>query len=44
MLLHAMNAYQERKVPFLGAFFASVAHRSDISPSYAHSLLQIAER
>ena len=30
-------------MPFLGEFFASVAHRSDISPAYGHSLLQIAE-
>jgi hypothetical protein len=44
VLLHAMNAYQERKVPYMGAFFASIAHRSDISPAYAHALLQIAEQ
>lgn len=43
VLLQAMNSYQERKVPYMGAFFASVAHRSDISPAYAHALLQIAE-
>jgi hypothetical protein len=41
VLLHAMNAYQEKKVPYMGKFFASVASRSDISPEYAHLLLRI---
>jgi hypothetical protein len=44
VLLHAANAYQERKVPFMGAFFTSVAFPSDISPAYAHLLLQAAEQ
>jgi hypothetical protein len=41
VLLRAMNAYQERKVPYMGRFFASIAKRPDISPAYAHVLLRI---
>jgi hypothetical protein len=44
VLLHAGNAYEERKVPYLGNIFASVAFRSDISPQYAHFLADLAER
>lgn len=43
VLRRAMDAYQERKVPCIGAFFASVAHRPDISPEYAHFLLRTAD-
>lgn len=44
VLLRAMNAYQERKVPYLGRFYASVAVRADISPAYAHLLLRLADQ
>lgn len=43
VLLRAMNAYQERKVPYMGRFFAAVARRADISPAYAHVLLRIVD-
>ena len=44
VLLQAANAYQERKVPYLSSFYASIALRSDISPAYAHILLRLVER
>lgn len=43
VLLRAMDAYQERKVPYMGKFFASVARRADISPAYAHVMLRIVD-
>lgn len=43
VLLRAMDAYQERKVPYMGKFFAAVARRTDISPAYAHVLLRIVD-
>lgn len=44
VLLHAANAYQDRKVPYLAALFASLAFRSDISPAYGHYLIRLADR
>lgn len=44
VLLHAANAYQEKKVPYLGNLFASTTFRPDVSPAEAHMLLTMAER
>jgi hypothetical protein len=44
VLIQAANAYQERKVPHMGALFASLAFRDDISPAHAHYLLRLANR
>lgn len=44
VLLHAANAYQEKKAPYLGNLFASTTFRPDVTPAEAHMLLTMAER
>jgi hypothetical protein len=44
VLLRAANEYEERKVPYIGALFASVAFRADIALPYANLLLRLADR
>lgn len=43
VLLRAKNENQEKKIKFIGYFFANVAFRSDISVDCANSFLKIAE-
>jgi hypothetical protein len=40
----AADQHEERKVPFLGAFWANLAFRADVSRGYANFLLHLAER
>jgi hypothetical protein len=44
VLLHAADAYEERKVKHLGALYSSLTFRSDVSPAYANYLLNLADR
>lgn len=43
VLLKAKNEYQEKKLKFLGYFFARISFRDDVSISSANHLLKIAE-
>jgi hypothetical protein len=43
-LLAAARAYDEKKVPFLGAFYASFAYKEGVSITTAHQLLTILNR
>lgn len=43
VLLKAKNENQEKKIKFIGYFFANVAFRTDVSSDCANSLLKIAE-
>lgn len=43
VLLRASDAYDQRRVPYLGAFYAAVEHRPDVTPAHAHQLLQLAD-
>jgi hypothetical protein len=44
VLLHAANAYQERKIRHLGAILPSLAVRPEIPPAGGHWLTQLADR
>jgi hypothetical protein len=43
-MIHAANAYQQRKVPYIGFLWSSLLFRSDVSPDYGHFLLNFADR
>jgi hypothetical protein len=43
-MIHAANAYQQRKVPYIGFLWSSLLFRSDLSPDYGHFLLNLADR
>ena len=43
-MIHAANAYQQRKVPYIGFLWSSLLFRSDVSPDYGHFLLSLADR
>lgn len=43
-LLTAANAFEQRKVEFIGRFYANLAFREDISASYASLLLRFIDR
>jgi hypothetical protein len=44
VLLRAADAYQQRKVPYIGFLWASLLFRPDITPDYGHLLLRLADR
>ncbi|MDQ5808113.1 MAG: hypothetical protein M3320_05495 [Actinomycetota bacterium] len=44
VLLRAGDSYEQKRVPFLGRLYASVAFRDDVSPAYGHYLLRVADR
>jgi hypothetical protein len=44
VMLAAGSASQERKVPYIGRLFGSLAFRPDISPGYGHFLARLANR
>ena len=44
VLLRAGDSYEQKRVPFLGRLYASVAFQEDISPAYSHYLLRVADR
>jgi hypothetical protein len=44
VLLHAATEYEERKVPYLGRLYASLAFRADVTPAQAHFLLRLADQ
>lgn len=43
-LLSAARSYDEKKVPFIGAFYASFVFAADVSPVTAHYLLRLLDR
>jgi hypothetical protein len=43
-LLAAANAYEQRKVEYIGRFYANLAFDSTVSPSFANLLLQLLDR
>lgn len=43
-LLTAANSHEQRKVPYLGNFYANLAFAPKISPGYANLLLKLADR
>lgn len=43
-LLTAANAHEQRKVEFLGNFYANLAFTPEVSPGYANLLLKLADR
>jgi hypothetical protein len=43
-MIHAANAYRERKVPYIGFLWSSFLFRPDIAPDYADVLLRLANR
>jgi hypothetical protein len=43
-LLSAARSYDQKKVPFIGAFYASFAFAPDVSPLTAHFLLRLLDR
>lgn len=43
VLLKASNAFEEKKVPFLGSIFANVAFRPDVSAGSANYILHLGE-
>jgi len=43
VLARAGAAYDQRRVPHLGALYASIEYRSDITPTHAHQLLRLAD-
>jgi hypothetical protein len=44
VLLNAANAYEERKVPYLGWLYASLAFDAGIGRDYANFLMRLADR
>jgi hypothetical protein len=44
VLLHARDAYEERKVRYLGYLFASIAFHKELSAAQANQLLALADR
>lgn len=44
ILFVAQRQYEERKLPFIGHLFASIAFDDQISPQAAHALLRLIER
>lgn len=44
VLLNASNAFEEKKVPFLGSIFANVVFRPDVSAGSANYILHLGER
>lgn len=43
-LLAAANAYEQRKVPYIGTFYANLAFEPNVSASFANLLLQLLDR
>lgn len=43
-LLAAARSYEERKVPFLGAFYSSFVFEEEVPPAMAHYLLRLLNR
>ncbi len=43
-LLAAANAYEQRKVPYIGTFYANLAFDPSVSASFANLLLQLLDR
>jgi hypothetical protein len=43
-LLTAANSYEQRKVPYIGKFYANLAFDGDVTPSYANLLLKLLDR
>jgi len=43
-LITAANSYEQRKVPYIGKFYANLAFDAAISPSYANLLLKVLDR
>ena len=43
VLIHAANAYQEKKLPYIGRFFSRLSFRTDIATAEAHRLLRVAD-
>jgi hypothetical protein len=43
-LLTAANANEQRKVPYLGNFYANLAFAPNVTPGYANLLLKLADR
>jgi len=43
-LITAANSYEQRKVPYIGRFYANLAFNPAISPSYANLLLKLLDR
>ncbi len=43
-LITAANSYEQRKVPYIGKFYANLAFDAAISPSYANLLLKLLDR
>ncbi len=44
VLLQAADSYQQRKVQYLGEFYASLVFATGLDPAYAHALLRVADR
>lgn len=44
VLMHAANAYEERKVPYLAHLYDTVAHDAEVSAADAHAVLAFADR
>ncbi|HEY8775156.1 MAG TPA: hypothetical protein VIM33_01615 [Gaiellaceae bacterium] len=44
VLLNAANAYEERKVPYLGWLYASLAFDANVGRDYANFLIRLADR
>jgi hypothetical protein len=44
VLIRARDSYEEKKVPLLGIFYASIAFQEAISPAHANHLLELATR
>lgn len=42
VLLKARDAYEEKKLPYLGNLYAAIGFRSDVSPEYANYLVTLA--
>jgi hypothetical protein len=43
-MIHAANAYQQRKVPYIGFLWSSILYRPDVSWEYGHYLLGLTDR
>lgn len=43
-LLTAANSYEQRKVPFIGKFYANLAFDASVSPAFANLLLKLLDR
>lgn len=43
-LLTAANSYEQRKVPYIGKFYANLAFEATVTPSHANLLLKLLDR